>query len=226
MNIGILGTGTVGQTLAVRLVELGHDVVIGTRDVAATLARTQPDPMGNPPFGVWQQSHTQVGLATLIEAAAHGELVLNATNGLGALNALHEAGAANLAGKPLVDVSNPLDFSRGFPPSLFVKDTDSLGEQIQRAFPAAYVVKALNTVTARVMVAPQSVANGDHTMFVCGNDDGAKATIVALLRSFGWSDIIDLGDITGARAMEMVLPVWLRLMGVLQTPMFNVKVVR
>jgi predicted dinucleotide-binding enzyme len=135
-------------------------------------------------------------------------------------------GAANLSAKILIDISNPLDFSRGMPPSLFVSNTDSLGEQIQRAFPQIRVVKTLNTVNAYVMIDPARVAGGDHTMFLSGNDEAAKTAIADLLRSFGCRDIVDLGDITMARGQEMYLPLWLRLWGVVKGPMFNVKLVR
>ena len=137
MNIAVLGTGMVGRTLAARLHELGHRVVDGTRDPQATLARTAPDRMGNPPFSTWHADHQDVPLATFAEAAAGAELVVHASSGGAALEVLGLAGAENLAGKTLVDVSNPLDPSAGFPPTLFVKDTDSLGEQVQRAFPEA-----------------------------------------------------------------------------------------
>jgi hypothetical protein len=226
MNIGILGTGMVGQILAARLAELGHSVVIGTRDPAKTLANTQPDGMGNPPFSAWHKQNPQVKLATFAQAAAHGAIILNATNGSASLEALKLAGAGNLSGKTLIDISNPLDFSKGMPPSLFVSNTDSLGEQIQRAFPEVKVVKALNTTNAHLMARPRQLADGDHSIFVCGNDAGAKAQVVELLNSFGWRDVIDLGDITNARGTEMLLPIWVRLFGALQTPVFNFKIVR
>ena len=226
MNVGILGTGIVGRTLAGRLGELGHDVMSGTRDAEETLARTDGDMYGNPPFRVWHEEHPQVRLGSFGEAAAHGEIVVNATAGGVSLHALRLAEERNLEGKILVDVANPLDFSRGMPPSLSVSNTDSLAEQIQRTFPGARVVKALNTMTALVMVDPGRVGSGDHTVFVSGNDADAKATVVHLLRNFGWADIIDLGDITTARGPEMLLPIWLRLFGVLQTPLYNFKVVR
>jgi 8-hydroxy-5-deazaflavin:NADPH oxidoreductase len=225
MRIGVLGTGTVGQTLAGRLAELGDEVMVGTRDPGGTLRREQPDAMGNPPFRVWHERHPEVKLGTFAEAAGHGEALINATAGGASLDALGQAGEANLAGKLLLDVANGLDFSHGMPPSLLVANTDSLGEQIQRAFPDAKVVKALNTMTAAVMVNPGAVGNGDHHVFVCGNDPGAKAQASELLTRFGWRNVVDLGDITAARATEMVLPIWLRLMGTLQTPMFNFKVI-
>jgi len=226
MKIGILGTGMVGQAIGGRLAQLGHDVMIGTRDVAGTLARTAPDGMGNPPFSVWQKQNPKVKLGNFAQATAHGELVVNATNGFAAIDILKSAGEANLNGKTLIDISNPLDFSKGMPPTLFVKDSDSLAEQIQRAFPKVNVVKTLNTMTASVMVNPGQLADGDHTVFVSGNDAGAKAQVAELLKGFGWRDIIDVGDITTARGTEMLLPIWIRLMGALQTPLFNFKIVK
>ena len=225
MKIAVLGTGMVGRALAARLSGLGHNVTIGTRDPAATLARAEPDGMGDPPFSTWAQAHPQVRLAPITAAAANADLVVNATNGSGALPALELAGADNLAGKILIDISNPLDFSGGFPPTLFVKDTDSLGEQIQRVFPEARVVKALNTMNANLMVDPASLG-AESSVFVSGDDTDAKATVTELLQSFGHTDIIDLGDITTARGTEMLLPVWLRLMAALNTPTFNFKIVR
>jgi predicted dinucleotide-binding enzyme len=227
MNIGILGTGAVGQTLGGKLAEMGHEVTVGTRDVRATLARTEPTPYGLPAFGVWHKTHMSVKVGTFADAARHGEVVINATNGVGSLDALRLAGETNLNGKILIDVSNPLDFSKGMPPSLTVCNTDSEGEQIQQAFPKAKVVKTLNTVTAALMVNPGLVANGNHTLFVCGNDATARAQVIAWLKEwFGWQDVLDLGDITNARGMEMYLPLWLRLWGALGTGMLNVKVAK
>jgi predicted dinucleotide-binding enzyme len=226
MKIGIFGTGMVGQAIAARLAGLGHEVMVGTRNVAEVLARTAPDPMGNPPFSAWYQQHTQVKLGTFAEAAAHGELVFNCTSGGASLDALKLAGEANLNSKVLVDIANPLDFSQGMPPTLSVSNTDSLGEQVQRAFPQVKVVKTLNTMNAHLMVNPGQLASGDHTVFVSGNDGAAKSKVIELLKSFGWQDIIDLGDISTARGTEMLLPIWLRLFGALQKPMFNFKIVR
>jgi len=228
MRVGILGTGMVGRAVAAKLVELDHEVLVGTRDPAATLARDQPHPVyGIPPFRVWHEQHPGVKLGTFPDAAAHGELVVNATAGAASLDALRLAGEANLAGKVLVDIANALDYSRGMPPSLLVANTDSLGERIQRAFPAVKVVKALNTMNALLMVNPRQLADGDHTVFVCGDDAEAKALVTGLLTDgFGWRDVVDLGDITTARGSEMLLPIWLRLWGALQMPMFNFKVVR
>jgi predicted dinucleotide-binding enzyme len=166
-----------------------------------------------------------MSLATFAEAAASAEVVVNATSGDASLAVLGLAGADALAGKVLLDISNPLDFSAGMPPTLFVKDSDSLGEQIQRAFPDARVVKALNTLTAELMVRPAGLPESS-SVFVSGDDAEAKAAVTALLTEFGHEDVIDLGDITTARGTEMLLPVWLRLMGALGTPMFNFRIVR
>lgn len=227
MQIGILGTGVVGQTLAAALAGKGHAVTIGTRDPAGTIARdkgTQFNPM---PFKDWQKSNPKVKLATFADAARVGEVVMNATSGSGAMPALQAAGADALGDRIMLDISNPLDFSRGFPPTLSICNDDSLGEQIQRAFPRLRVVKTLNTVTAAVMVNPAVVNGGDHTLFISGNDAEAKARVKRWLGEwFGWRDPIDLGDITTARGTEMLLPLWLRLMGVLGSPMFQLKVVR
>jgi predicted dinucleotide-binding enzyme len=227
MKIGILGTSMVGQTISGKLVELGHDVIVGTRDVAKTMARTDPHPYGFPPFSVWQKQHPDVKLGTFADAARHGEIVINATNGTGSLEALNQAGESNLNGKILVDIANPLDFSKGMPPALSVCNTDSLGEQIQRAYPKVKVVKTLNTVSAGLMVNPRQLADGDHHLFVSGNDAEAKAQVINWLTTwFGWKHIIDLGDITTARGTEMYLPIWLRLWGALGTGVFNIQVVK
>jgi predicted dinucleotide-binding enzyme len=226
MRIGIFGTGMVGQALAGRLAGLGHDVMIGTRDVAAALARTKPDNYGNPGFGPWHARHPNVKVGTLAETSTHGEILVNATAGSASLDVLRQAGADALPGRVLIDVANPLDFSKGMPPSLLVCNTDSLAEQIQRAFPALKVVKALNTTNASVMTNPTAVGDGEHTLFICGNDPEAKAKVTEIVRAFGWRDVVDAGDITAARGTEMLLPLWIRLYGALQTPLFNFKVVR
>jgi predicted dinucleotide-binding enzyme len=227
MNIAVLGTGIVGQTISAKLAELGHQVAIGTRDVARTLSREQPGATGSHPFKAWLQEHPAVTLGSFAEAAAHGELVFNCTAGTASLEALRLAGEANLNGKVLIDIANPLAFAPGGPPTLAISNTDSLGEQIQRAFPQVKVVKTLNTVNANVMVNPRQVADGDHHLFVSGNDAQAKAQVIDFMKSwFGWQQVIDLGDITTARGTEMYLPIWVRLWGVLGTGLFNVKVVR
>ena len=199
MRIGVLGTGMVGRAISGRLEALGHDVRVGSR--------TEGD-----------------GAVVFADAAAHGELLFNCTAGSASLDALAAAGEANLAGKTLIDVSNPLDFSGGGP-ALFTTSTESLGERIQAAFPGARVVKALNTVNCNVMVDPALVP-GDHVVFVCGDDDSAKAQARELLGEFGWpaERVIDLGDISGARGAEMYVMLWVRLWGVMGGPNFNVAV--
>lgn len=226
LRVGVLGTGAVGRAIAGKLLDLGHEVVIGTRDVRKTMAHSEPDFMGNPPFSVWHKAHDQARLATFSEAATHGELIVNATSGAASIDALKSAGEKNLGGKILIDIANPLDFSKGMPPTLAVCNTDSLGEKLQRTFPKAKVVKTLNTMNNMLMVDPKLLANGDHDVFVSGDDPEAKRKVTELLRSFGWRNIIDLGDITTSRGAEMVLPIWVRLMGAIQTPMFNFKIVR
>lgn len=228
MKVAVLGTGMVGRAIAVKLTELGHEVVIGTRDVGKTLAQKEPDRYGNPPFATWLDERPSLALDTFAAAAGHGDpLIVNCTSGMASMSALEMAGEANLRGKVLVDIANPLDFSRGMPPTLDPVNTDSLAEQIQRAFPELKVVKTLNTMNARLMVDP-SLVRGDHTVFVSGNDAGAKAEVGKLLRAFGWAphNILDLGDIGTARGTEMLLPIWLRLWGALGTAEFNFHIQR
>jgi predicted dinucleotide-binding enzyme len=213
MRIGVLGTGIVGKTIAHKLAKLGHDVRMGSRAAGGEKAKAWVKEAGG-----------KSSEGTFADAAMHGEVVFNCTSGIGSLDALKAAGAKNLEGKTLVDVANPLDFSKGMPPTLTVCNTDSLAEQIQRAFPTANVVKTLNTVTAAVMVEP-SIIPGVHTMFVSGNDQNAKAEVINLLKAgFGWKEVIDLGDIKSARAQEMHLALWLRLYTRFQTPNVNVHV--
>jgi predicted dinucleotide-binding enzyme len=213
MRIGILGTGIVGKTLATKLAKLGNEVRMGSRAAGGEKAKA------------WLKEAGGKGSeGTFADAAAHAEVVFNCTSGVASLEALKAAGANNLQGKIVVDVTNPLDFSKGMPPTFTVCNTDSLGEQIQRAFPTAKVVKTLNTVAAAVMVDPSTIP-GVHTMFVSGNDARAKAEVINILKTgFGWKEIIDLGDISGARAQEMHLALWLRLFTKFQTPNINVHV--
>jgi len=215
MKIGVLGTGMVGQAIGTKLVQLGHDVKMGARSAT------------NEKAAAWvQSSGLGASQGTFADAATFGEIVFNCTSGAASLAALDQAGAANLAGKVLIDVSNPLDFSHGMPPSLTVCNTDSLGEQIQRAFPEARVVKTLNTVNCNLMVNAAQLP-GEHIVFVSGNDADAKAQVTSILKDwFGWRAVIDLGDITTARAVEMMLPIWISLMGKVGTPTFNFAIVR
>lgn len=206
MKIGILGSGVVAETLGKKLASLGHEVMISGRAAHSDKARALP-------YG------------DFAAAAQHGELVFNATKGEGSLAAVRAA-RDGLRGKILVDVSNPLDFSRGFPPTLTVCNTDSLGEQLQRELPETRVVKSLNTVNCEVMVDPRR-AGGDSDLFVSGNDAGAKATVAVFLREqLGWSRVVDLGDIGTARGTEAYLLLWIRLYGALKTADFNLRLVR
>ena len=229
MKIAILGTGAVGRTLAARLLELDYDVMMGTRNVSDKLSSTATDMYGSPPFNEWLKTNSRVKLGTFAEAADFGEFIINATNGNNSVKALILSGAKHLAGKVLLDVANPLDFSNGMPPSLLpgLNNTHSLAEEIQNTFPEVMVVKSLNTMTAALMVNPDLIGNGDHVNFICGNKTEAKAKVEKLLNQFGWKNenIMDLGDITAARATESVLPIWLRILGSLKTGVFNFKIV-
>lgn len=223
MNIGVIGSGIVGQTVGKKLVDLGHVVMIGTRDPqqldeAKGFAGS---------LRAWLASVSDTGrIGTFADAAAFGELVINATSGQASLDALHQAGAANLDGKVLIDIANELDGSHGMPPRSLAVDGDSLAEKIQRTFPQTKVVKTLNTMSAFVMVKPELVGGGDSTVFLSGNDGGAKEDVATLLRSIGWKDILDLGDITTARGTEMLMPLWLRVWMAVGNIPFNIKVVR
>jgi len=229
MRIAVIGTGTVGQTFSSKLISLGHEVIMGTRNVAAKLAGTERDLYGNPPFSEWHAANKSVQLGTFAEAAAFGEIILNVTQGGNSINALKLAEAKNLVGKVLVDIANPLDFSKGMPPVLLpeLSNTNSLGEEIQKTFPGAKVVKTLNTMWAGLMVNPNMIGGGDHTAFICGNDAEAKTKVKSLMKEFGWKgeNIFDLGDITSARGTEAVLPIWLRIWSATQNGAFNFKVV-
>jgi predicted dinucleotide-binding enzyme len=217
LRIAVLGTGPVGRAVAAGLARLGHDVTIGTRDAAGTAGREE--------YAAWAGEHPDVGLAGFAEAAAAAELVVNAAGGDVALAILDSAGADHLAGKVLLDISNPLDGSKGFPPALFVKDDDSLAEMIQRAHPRARVVKSLNTLNNSLMVDPQRLGQ-DTTVFVSGDDAEAKATVTSILTALGHGDVIDLGGIETARGPEMWLPLWIRINLALGGNDFNLKIVR
>lgn len=216
MKIAVLGTGDVGRRIGSKLVEAGHEVTMGSRTADNEKAVAWAKEVGA------KASH-----GTFADAAASAELVFNCCSGAATLAVLEAAGTKNLAGKILVDLSNPLDFSGGFPPSLSVCNTESLGEQVQAALPDTKVVKTLNTMANPIMVDPRSIADGEHDVFVSGNDEGAKATVTALLqRDFGWKRVIDLGDITTARGTEAWLLLWTRLYAALGTPEFQLALVR
>ncbi len=216
MKIAVLGTGMVGTTIGSKLVALGHEVRLGSRtaDNAKGLAWLAQIASGS----------AKASLGDFADAAAFGELVINCTAGGGSLDALAAAGASNLDGKILIDIANPLDFSKGMPPQLSIFNDDSLGERIQRTFPGAKVVKTLNTVNCNVMVDPSRIP-GEHVMFMSGNDPEAKAAVRGILTEWlGWRQVVDLGDISTARGTESYLMLWIRLWGALKTPDFNVAI--
>lgn len=215
MKIAVFGTGDVGQAIATKLVSLGHEVMLGSRTATNEKAK-----------GWVEKTGAKASTGTYADAAKFGELVFNCTLGSGTIEALKMAGAGALDGKIVVDLSNPLDFSKGMPPSLFIGNTDSLGEAVQREFPKARVVKTLNTMWNGLMVNPRMLPD-THVNYVCGNDAPAKAEVKRLLGTFGWKDeeLLDLGDITNARATEAVLPIWLRVWGATKNGAFNFKIV-
>jgi 8-hydroxy-5-deazaflavin:NADPH oxidoreductase len=226
MKIAILGTGSVAQTWAKRLQELGHEVTLGTRNVESTLAKTEKDNYGSPLLKDFI-ADTAVGLKTFADAAAGAEIVVNATKGEGTLAAV-AAAAPNMEGKVLIDLANPLDFSGGGLPSLIpsLSNTNSLGEELQKQNPNIKVVKTLNTMWCGLMVNPKMNNDGNHTNFISGNDADAKTQAKELIKQFGWADenILDLGDISNARGTEAILPIWLRVWSATQNGAFNFKV--
>jgi 8-hydroxy-5-deazaflavin:NADPH oxidoreductase len=225
MKIGIIGGGSVGQTIGGKLAANGHDVRLGIRKVTdEELAKDR----GFAGKLVDWTKETGVKVVTMREAAEHGEILFNATQGAGAIEALTLAGADALGSKVLVDISNPLDFSHGMPPSIMpvYAGNTSLGEEIQKAFPNARLVKAFNTIAAAVMVNPGAIA-ADHDLLIAGEDARVKAEVSHLAeREFGWKSVVDLGGIKAARGTEHWLPLWVTLWGVVGTPMFNLKIVR
>jgi predicted dinucleotide-binding enzyme len=215
-RFGVLGTGSVGQAVGGKLVELGHEVMMGSRQAGSEKAVSWAKEAGE-----------KASEGRFEDAAAFGEILVNATAGAASVDALHTADAQRLSGKILIDIANAIDFGSGSPPTLAFCNTESLGERIQRAFPDARVVKTLNTITASVMVDPGSLP-GNHNVFMSGDDAEAKQQVGELLQGFGWpaEAIIDLGDISSARGTEMYLPLWIRLMGINETPVFNISVVK
>lgn len=216
MKIAVLGTGIVGNTIGSKLITLGHAVMMGSRTA------------NNEKANAFVAKHGEKASAgTFTDAASFGEIIFNCTAGIGSVEALIMAGEHNLNNKIIVDLANPLDFSKGAPPSLAYVNTNSLGEEIQKTFPQAKVVKALNTMWCGVMVNPAMINGGDHHTFVCGNDVGAKEKVKEMLQSFGWLEmnIFDLGDITKARGTEMYLPLWISMYGITKNGAFNIKIV-
>lgn len=216
MKIAVLGTGMVGDTIGSKLIDLGHEVFMGSRTASNEKAKA---------FEAKHNVRAKAGKFS--EAASYGDILFNCTAGAGSINALEMADERNIAGKIIVDISNPLDFSHGNPPILSLSNTSSLGEEIQKRFPDTRVVKALNTMWCGLMVNPSVINEGDHNTFICGNDYSAKEKVKEILMSFGWKgkNILDLGDITSARGMEMYLPLWLRIWGATKNGAFNIKIV-
>ena len=213
MNYAVLGTGAVGQTIASKLIHMGHEVMMGSRDEANPKAVIWAKDMGrNATFG------------TFANAAEFGEVIINCTLGSASLDAMYLAGADNLKGKILIDTANPLDYSDDKHWKLTVCNVDSLGEQLQRAFPKTFVVKTLNTMNCNIMVDPDKLVERTD-VFVSGNSADAKATVSKLLKEFGWKHIIDLGDITTSRAVEMYAVMWRALRLAESSHRFNIKVV-
>ena len=228
MKVAVIGTGAVGQAMATKLSLLGHKVFMGTRNVSESRSKTKADGWGTPGVGSWIKDHPKVELLTFREAAEQGrDLIVFAVQGMAAFDCLEEIGKDQLNNRILVDITNPLDFSKGMPPSLGICNTESLGEKIQERYPELKVVKALNTVSSAVMGNPGTI-EGDHNLFICGNDQTAKKQVIDLLTSFGWREhnIIDMGDITSARGTEMLMPLFIRLLGKYENPFFNFHVKR
>ncbi|NDP19779.1 MAG: NAD(P)-binding domain-containing protein [Paludibacter sp.] len=217
LKIAVLGTGTVGDTVGSKLIELGHSVMMGSRTHNNEKA-----------LAFVAKNNEKASAGTFAEAAEYGEIIFNCTSGMGSLEALKMAGEKNLNCKIIVDIANPLDFSKGMPPSLFVSNTNSLGEEIQKAFPMAMVVKTLNTMWCGIMVNPSLINGGDHNVFMSGNDGDAKNQIKEILKSFGWAEknIVDFGNIETARSTEMYLPLWLSIFGKEKNGAFNIKIIK
>jgi predicted dinucleotide-binding enzyme len=198
VKIGILGSGDVGQALGRGFARHGHDVCVGSRTPQSEKLQA------------WlKETPGKASTGTFAQAAAHGELVVLATLGAAVEEVIDLAGVGAFAGKVVLDATNPLDFSKGMPPGLFVGTTDSLGERVQRKLPRAQVVKCFNTVSNTQMIDPK-FTEGAPQMFICGNDADAKKRTDALLRDLGWPGSLDVGDIEGARWLEALVPLWVR----------------
>jgi 8-hydroxy-5-deazaflavin:NADPH oxidoreductase len=230
MKVSILGTGNVGQTFAEKFISLGHQVMMGTRNVNDTMERKAADNYGSLPFGEWHAKNEKVQLGTFAAAAEYGDIILNALQGAVTISTIKSCKSTDFDGKIIIDIANPLDFSKGFPPSLLegLNNTNSLGEEIQKLLPNSKVVKTLNTMYSGIMVNPAMINNGNHTNYVCGNDADAKTKVKEILKSFGWKDesILDLGDLTNARGTESTLLIWTRIYGATQSGAFNLSIVK
>ncbi|MGL4598206.1 MAG: NADPH-dependent F420 reductase [Bacteroidia bacterium] len=225
MNITILGTGSVGQTLAEKFISQGHTIIIGTRNVEETMAKTGPTS-----FSEWHSKNPAAQLKTFSDAAKEGELIVNALNGNATLTVFQALDAAHLEKKIVIDLSNPLDFSKGFPPTLLegLNNSNSLGESIQQIHPQAHVVKTLNTMWCGFMLAPNLIQGGQHINFISGNDQKSKEVVTQLLITFGWTQetLLDLGDITNSRGTEGYLLLWTRIYAATKNGAFNLQLVK
>lgn len=222
MKITIVGTGIVGQTFAEKFIELGYSVIIGTRNVEETINREN--------FKEWHSKNGNVVVENFNQAISLGDIVLNALKGEVVISTFSSIEEKNLKDKIVIDITNPLDFSNGFPPFLIenLNNTNSLGEELQKVIPSAKVVKTLNTMWCGVMINPKLVNNGSHTNYICGNDIEAKKIVISILDQFGWDleNILDLGDITNARGTESILMIWTRIYGKMPSGAFNFKIVQ
>jgi len=215
-KIGIFGTGVVGNSIGTKLVQLGYSVMMGSRTAS------------NEKANAWVAANGKNASAgTFNDTADFGDIIFNCTRGDATLEVFKQAGIDRLNNKVIVDIRNPLDFSKGMPPSLIPEfsNTNSLAEEIQKLLPAARVVKTLNIVNCEVMVNPRK-SGGDPTMFISGNDTAAKEKVKGILNQFGWTDIIDLGDVTTSRGTEMLLPIWLRIYMATGNGYFAFKIIR
>jgi len=230
MKITILGTGGVGRSFAEKLTSLDHQVMMGTRNVQDTLHKNTTDSYGNPPFSEWHKANESVLIEPFAKAVQFGKIIINALQGAKVLPVFESCNSDDLNGKIIIDISNPLDFSKGFPPSLIdgLNNTNSLGEELQKLLPGSKVVKTLNTMYNGIMINPNMINNGNHTNYICGNDTNAKETVVSILKDFGWKkeNILDLGDITNARGTESTLLIWTRIYGATNNGAFNMNIVK
>ncbi len=216
MKYAVLGTGMVGHSLASKLVDLGHEVRMGARDA------------DNEKATAWAAEHgPNAGHGSFADVVGWAGQVIFAVSGAALLDVAAGLPAEAVAGKTLIDVTNPLDGSAGFPPTLIAElsNTTSAAEALQNRLPGANVVKTLNTMNHKLMVDPSRIA-GAHDVFLCGDDDAAKAEVRAMLGEFGWSDPVDLGPLAAARGTEGVLPFWLRVMASVGNADFNIRIVR
>ena len=220
MNIGVLGTGVVGETIATALTEKGHNVRMGSRTA------------NNEKATAWvKRSNNHATQGDFNDAAAFGEIVFLCLNGAYTLDAVRSIEPDSVNGKIVIDLTNPLDFSKGMPPRLIegLNNSTSLGEQVQKALPGARVVKTFNTLNCNVMVNPKLVNNGDHTLFICGNDGDSKNKVKHfLVDTFNWQpeNLLDMGGIVASRGTEAYVPFWVMMMQAMGSPMFNIKVVK